>query len=376
MAPRRRKKSASSSSPWPSLPPDIAGQVLLRLPSYADRICFSAACRSWRASAARHRSPPRLPCLVFGDGTFRGFPEGDRPFRLPAAAGFLGSCGEWLVFKHGSAGGGGYSLANPFSKAAGAVAPPLPSPSCVRARQEPVFQAVPERAIPEYDQIGLCADEPEPRALSVRKLLVCPASVVASVIGGEEYGRLGKLAVCQPGAPAWSVSVHDQWRRIKDMAAHRGTLYALDHNEDLLAVSVVGGEDGDGGPAVSGITRVVTGAPPSFSGRRRLTLHYLVDAGAALLMVRREVCRGRPEQGRGIEERFTVFEANFGAARWEELRALGDGMALLVGRWCSAAVRVPEERRRQWGGFIYFLEDDIVDQENREYSLSAYDYNS
>ncbi|CAL5060165.1 unnamed protein product [Urochloa decumbens] len=330
MAPRRRKKS-SSPSPWPSLPPDIAGEVLLRLSSYADRICFAAACRSWRAAAALHRSPPRLPCLVFGDGTFRGFPEGDRPFRLPAAAGFLGSCGQWLVFKHnagGDAGAGGYSLANPFSKATAIAPPPLPSLSCVRARQEPVFQAAPERAVPEYDQIGLGADEPS-------------------------------------------------WRRIKDMAVHRGTLYALDHNEDLLAVSVGGDGDGDAAPSVSGITRVVTGAPLSFSGRRRLTLHYLVDvSGGALLMVRREVCRARPGQGWGIEERFTVFEADFAASRWEELRALGEGLALLVGRWCSAAVRVPEERRRQSAGFIYFLEDGTVDQQNREYSLSAYDYNN
>ncbi|CAO2037241.1 unnamed protein product [Urochloa humidicola] len=172
MAPRRRKKS-SSPSPWPSLPADIAGEVLLRLPSYADRICFAAACRSWRAFAALYPSPPRLPCLVFGDGSFRGFPEGDRPFRLPAAAGFLGSCNHWLVFNHDA---GGYTLANPFSKA---VAPPLPSPSCVRALHEPVFQAVPERAVPEYDRIWLraaAANEPEPdsrAALSVRKLVVC-----------------------------------------------------------------------------------------------------------------------------------------------------------------------------------------------------------
>jgi hypothetical protein len=37
-------------------------------------------------------------------------------------------------------------------------------------------------------------------------------------------------------------------------------------------------------------------------------LHYLVDE----LMVRREVCSGRPEQWVvGVEERFTVFKADF-----------------------------------------------------------------
>nr|CAB3445662.1 unnamed protein product [Digitaria exilis] len=93
MSPRRRKRPPCS--PWAALPPDIAGEVLLRLPSYADRICFAAVCRPWRASAEQHRSPPPpLPCLVFGDGTFRGLAHDERPFRLPSAAGFLGSCDD------------------------------------------------------------------------------------------------------------------------------------------------------------------------------------------------------------------------------------------------------------------------------------------
>ncbi|KAL6888479.1 hypothetical protein ACP4OV_009505 [Aristida adscensionis] len=358
METRARKKARLSCSPWPALPPDVAGEVLLRLRSYADRACFGAVCRSWRFSAEQHPLPPRLPCLVFADGTFRGFPEDDRPFRLPAAAGHRGSCGEWLLFKRVD---GAYSLASPFSKAA-AAAVPLPSLSSVRAHHEPIC-AVDERDVPEYDVRWwrlreLLADgEPEPRRW-----------------------RLGKLALCRPGAAAaWSVSSADQWRRIKDMVVHRGELYAVDHNEDLLAVTV----GGDGVPRVSGIGRAIEGAPPELEvPARRVTLHYLVDSGEALLMVRREVCRGRrPGQGRDLEERFAVFKADFRSSRWAEVSAVGEGVALFVGRWCSRAVRVPEERRRQWAGRVFFLEEGVRHERQlltrgQRYSLSAYDVRS
>nr|CAB3445663.1 unnamed protein product [Digitaria exilis] len=205
------------------------------------------------------------------------------------------------------------------------MAPPLPSLSSgihAQHHDESVVQAVAERAMPEYDRRGLAMSGvvPDPRpaaALSVRKLAVCSSGVVAAVVGD---GHLGKIALCRPGAAAWSsLSNQGQWRRTKDMAMHQGTLYAVDHNEDLLAVSIVGGEDDDDGapPALSAIARVITGDPPSFSGPRRLTLHYLVSdsGGGELLMVRREVCRERPGQGRGIDERFTVFKADLGSSR-------------------------------------------------------------
>ncbi|KAK3156053.1 hypothetical protein QOZ80_2AG0102190 [Eleusine coracana subsp. coracana] len=372
-----RKKARSSSSPWPSLPSDVAGEVLLRLPSYADRLCFGAVCRSWRAASAGH--PPRLPSIVFIDGTFGGgFPEGERPFRLPRAAGHHGSSGAWLLFRRHD---GGYSLLDPFSMAA---MPPLPSllsssaaaAAACDAHNKPFAR---EREREEYDVVGLGrrdrlevgAAEPDPRTLTVRRLVVCSAGLVAAVVGGEGQ-RLGKFAVCRPGAASWSVCVQDQWRRIKDMVMYQGKLYAVDHNEDLLAVIVVD-DDGGAPPAVTRIRRAIRGAAPSFDPRRRLALHYLVDAGGELLMVRREVGSGRLQ---AVEERFTVFKAEFESKRWVEVSTLGDdGVALFLGKWGSRAVRAPEEHRKEWTDHIFFLDDGASDGfwSPPLYALSTYD---
>ncbi|GJN19043.1 hypothetical protein PR202_gb06275 [Eleusine coracana subsp. coracana] len=206
----------------------------------------------------------------------------------------------------------------------------------------------------EYDMIGLGrrdrlevgAAEPDPRTLTVRRLVVCSAGHVAAVVGVEGQ-RLGKFAVCRPGAASWSVCGQDQWRRIKDMVMYQGDLYAVDHNEDLLAVTV----DDASSPAVTRIRRAVKGAAPSFDPRRRLTLHYLVDAGAGeLLMVRRE--------------------------RWAEVSTLGDdGVALFLGKWGSRAVRAPEEHRKEWADHIFFLDDGASDGfwSPPLYALSTYD---
>ena len=112
-------------SPWSlSLPPKIADAVLRCLPSHVDRVRFAAVCRPWRA-AAGPRPRPTLPWLALPqDGAFISFP-GSAALRFPDAAGYHGSCDDWLLF---DGGGDGYLLANPFT---GATAR-LPALSSVR----------------------------------------------------------------------------------------------------------------------------------------------------------------------------------------------------------------------------------------------------
>ncbi|XP_025822756.1 uncharacterized protein LOC112898616 [Panicum hallii] len=99
------------SSPWSlSLPPKIAAAVLRRLPAHADRVRFAAVCRPWRATAGT-RARPTLPWLALPDGAFFSFP-GSAALRFPSAAGYHGSCDDWLLF---DGGGDGYLLANPFT---------------------------------------------------------------------------------------------------------------------------------------------------------------------------------------------------------------------------------------------------------------------
>lgn len=80
-----------------------------------------------------------------------------------------------------------------------------------------------------------------------------------------------------------------------------------------------------------------------------------MESGDALLMVRREICRARPPRQGGsgmalgaMDERFTVFEADFRSPRWAEVSAVGDDRALFVGRWCSKAAPVPDDEHREW----------------------------
>ncbi|KAF0906527.1 hypothetical protein E2562_011508 [Oryza meyeriana var. granulata] len=362
--PCKRARTTSPCSPlasWRDLPLDIAGEVLRRLPSYADRICFGATCRPWRSSARQHRTPPPLsPCLCFTDGSFRGFfPEETRPFRLPAAAGWHGSCGEWLVYERHD---GAYVLVDPFSKAAAMA--PLPCLSRLHVLHESIV------AVDERD-LGWCRptwlpreSTSEPQAVvSLLKLVVSPAGLVAAVVG---EGRHGKFALCRPGAAAWSISGSDGWRRIKDMAFYQGKLYAVDLNEVLLAVTLT---DNDGEPpAVSRIDRVIDGHPPGASALLRVTLLYLVESGGELLLVRREVLRSPPATTRlwlnlsELEDRFTVFKADFRTSRWTQVRTIGDesgDRALFVGRWCSRAVRVT---RNRWANQVFFLEDGTGDE--------------
>uniref|UniRef100_A0ACD5YP31 Uncharacterized protein n=1 Tax=Avena sativa TaxID=4498 RepID=A0ACD5YP31_AVESA len=384
MAHRPCKKARASSScaqpasRWPDLPPDMAGDVLDRLPSYADRICFGAVCRSWRSSARQHHSRPLLPCLCFADGTFRGFPAEARPFRLPGAAGHHGSCGEWLVFERED---GAYSLVDPFSQDSAPVALLLPSLSRVRVRHEPIVAAE-ERDLPECRHPWVPRErDAEPQGtVYLLKLVVCSASLVAAVVG---QGRHGKLALCRPGAAStWSVSGREPWRRLKDMAYYHGKLYVVDQNEDLFAVTVSAATSADDEPpTISRLDRVVEGRPPFAVVRRRVTLQYLVESGdGALLMVRREVSRapGVLWNSGEMDEEITMFEAEFRSSTWKEVKGAlggGGGQALFVGRWGSRAVRVPGERHAEWADRIFFLEDGTGEEWDRRslrYSLSVY----
>jgi len=63
-------------------------------------------------------------------------------------------------------------------------------------------------------------------------------------------GRLGKIAMCRPGAGSWVMSAHDAWRGFTDIAFYDGKVYAVEDTGDLFAMPT--GEDGrTGEPAVA-----------------------------------------------------------------------------------------------------------------------------
>ncbi|CAO2210250.1 unnamed protein product [Urochloa humidicola] len=237
---------APPPSPWSSgLPSKIAAAVLRRLPSHADRVRFAAVCRPWRAAAAHLPRRPPLPWLALPDGTFFSFPS-SAALRFPAAAGYLGSCDDWLLFDGGAgAGEDGYQLENPFT----GVTARLPPLSRVRFVVGDGGAPLPWR--------GIADDWRAPFGAAVRKLAVSPGGRVAAAMVGD--GRVGKIAMCKVAGASWVMSGHDAWRGITDIAFYDGKVYAVDGaSGDLLAMPA--GVDGRSGePTVAWAKCVING---------------------------------------------------------------------------------------------------------------------
>ncbi|KAL6603696.1 hypothetical protein ACP70R_044057 [Stipagrostis hirtigluma subsp. patula] len=321
-----------SSSPWSSgLTPEFAAAVLRRLQSLADQVRFAAVCRPWRAAARRQPSPPPLPWLALPDGTFFNFP-GSAPLKFPHAARYYGSCDDWLIFRRGGDGGDdGYMLLNPFS----GDTMSLPRLSCVRfVARDGVMLA----------WKGILDDWRAPSDSTVRKMAMGPGQVVAAIVGD---GRVGKIVMWRPGPPGtdfWCISAHDAWRRFRDVAFYDGSVYAVESNGDLFAMA--SGEDTHtGGPKVAWAKRVIDGTD---HGKARAT-RYLFLLGGRLMMARRAL------RSDGTAA-FAVFKADLVASRWVEVTGVGDGTALFVGRWSTAARRV--SRYGLPANRIHFLGDD------------------
>ncbi|PUZ49982.1 hypothetical protein GQ55_6G022800 [Panicum hallii var. hallii] len=301
------------SSPWSlSLPPKIAAAVLRRLPAHADRVRFAAVCRPWRAPAGT-RARPTLPWLALPDGAFFSFP-GSAALRFPGAAGYHGSCDDWLLF---DGGGDGYLLANPFT---GGTAR-LPALSSVR--------------------------------------FVVPSDGAALAWRGvTDDWRAPLRPAGRRSSPPWSatggsvISAHDAWRGITDIAFYDGKVYTVKDTGDLFAMPT--GEDSRTGEPVVAWARCVVKALHAGPPRRRKApappeTRYLFVSGGRLLMVHRAV------MGDGTTK-FAVFRADLVSSRWSEARSVGDDTAFFVGRWCTLARRVSQYQLP--GNRIHFLDDD------------------
>ncbi|CAO2205639.1 unnamed protein product [Urochloa humidicola] len=355
------------SSPWSSsgFPPKIAAAVLRRLPSHADRVRFAAVCRPWRAAAARHPRPP-LPWLALADGTLYSFPSSAALRFNPAAAGYHGSCDDWLLFS--GDGEDGYLLANPFTGATARL-PPL---SRVRFAVGDGGAALAWR--------GMADDRRAPRGTTVRKLAMCPGGrgLVAAMVGD---GRVGKIAMCKiagegssSSSSSWVMSGHDAWRGIADITFYDGKVYAVDDAGELLAMPT-GVDARTGEPSVAWARCVVKasdhhGAPSSRRRRRKQppppSMRYLFVHGGRLMMVHRTAVGNG-----GATAKFAVFMADLAASRWSEVASVGGDTALFVGRWRTLARRV--SMYGMPGNMIHFLDDDRCFSRGCPGSFGSYD---
>ncbi|KAK1632024.1 hypothetical protein QYE76_006339 [Lolium multiflorum] len=95
-------EASSGSSLWSELPRELAGLVLRRLLSLADRVRFGSVCRHWRDAAWQQASllPPVLPWTItlFNTGIVQTIPDGE-VHRLCSGKPAFCSCSSksWLL---------------------------------------------------------------------------------------------------------------------------------------------------------------------------------------------------------------------------------------------------------------------------------------
>ncbi|CAN6323277.1 unnamed protein product [Urochloa humidicola] len=326
------------SPAWTDLPPELLGLVFLRLPTRADLAFFPAVCRTWSSVARQCRlpSPSPVPWLVPG-GNAISFPHGET-FQLPEGVRYHNSCAEWLLLSRDD---DSCFLMNPFTKAT----MPLPNLSSYSYYKEPV--EIPEDCMPrENDMRGPWSYNEDAAEISVLSLVVCSARLVAAIV---VVGDLGTIALCRPGASAWSVSSDEDCRWLSHLVFFQGKLYALDGNtdpEDLIAIHIVD-DHGCNEPRVSGIERLIQGASLPHQ-KYSFCLRYLLESHGTLLMIRRKLSykSEHPSERRyggtlvAGSSKFEVFEADFEEGLWSEVRTLGNDQALFLGRGCSRAVHM------------------------------------
>ncbi|XP_044979196.1 uncharacterized protein LOC123446704 [Hordeum vulgare subsp. vulgare] len=319
---------------WSSIPTELAGVVLRRLPSHANRVRFAAVCKQWRASALQSSPPSHYPWLALPDRTFYSLPGSafrplplhlDRHRQLPHAH---SSCGEWLVFERYD---GAYTLVSPFSMSTTIL---LPGLSDTYAPNVPLLVA---------------NDQPKPNML---KLVVCSRDLVAAIINDEGW-MYNKLALCRPGASSWRSSTPDQLCDLQDIVSCQGKLYALDKFNGLFSVSIsVFGNmrTGSGEPIVSQVEHLLYRP----RGVLRHSSRYLLESSGTLLLVCRE--DAMPEQCSStsmsavmdgleleMEMEFELLKADLERSRWTNVSSVGDDRVLFVGPWCSRVLHVTGE---------------------------------
>ncbi|CAO2149628.1 unnamed protein product [Urochloa humidicola] len=342
---------------WSDIPVELAGLVLGRLCAHADRVRFAAVCPQWRFAARQVRlpPPPQLLALKRG-GTFYSMPRGE-PLRFPGCEErFATVSGSWLVYHHFHC----LLLMDPFTGATMT----LPTPSSVHLPDEDGDSkggynsandvgddSKDEYASMYYSDARLVAT----KYFEVIKLIVCLPDLVAAILWSDDNNW---IAVRRPGASLCSVA----WDRslwITDIAFYQGKLYALDYDEDLLALDI-SMDDNIGDPRVARIGQAIKvnhfDDPLAF--RRML---YLVELGGSLLLVRRRTFHSHVN-GKGhihtfagpCEPDVAVFKANFGQSQWAEVTSLGDDQTLFLGP-CSRAVHMP--KGDSLGNRVWFLDD-------------------
>uniref|UniRef100_A0A0E0MP69 DUF295 domain-containing protein n=1 Tax=Oryza punctata TaxID=4537 RepID=A0A0E0MP69_ORYPU len=303
--------AAAVESPWPELPKDLIGEVLLRLPSLADRVRLRAVCRPWRAGAKRRGQalplPPPLPWFALRDGGLVDL-NGCPIRRVPALPEGVFAClavddMAFVVHDHG-----GCSLANPPVHRRRPLSPSLPTP-CSEPWRIP---------------------NPTPRRAQ------------------------------------W----HLTRARLADIAFLNGRLYTLTMKEGLYVFVPSSGHMN----VSSKFHHCIADDPEQLeinfkSDGFHVIIRYLAECDGRLLMVKRwmKVPSGARLGDEDRTYRFEVFEADLSTTpcQWRKVDRLG-GHAIFLGSECTKFVRASKCVGGVQEDCIYFMHR-IFDNPSKEY---------
>ncbi|KAM0880453.1 hypothetical protein ACQ4PT_033562 [Festuca glaucescens] len=346
--PRGGGTSSSSSSPcWADLPPEIAGVVLSRLGSHDDRRSFAGIRREWRLAAQHHRTllPPAMPCINLGHGAYQSITDGKvRCFAKSSHGRVDASFGSWLLYEH--EGSRRCSLLDPLSPSTPATEVPC------RYGNNRLADRGCCHVLSDCGPLG--------REFPVEKILTLSPHLVVVMFQSSPFMIAPfNLAYFRPATPteiSWSPPTPTAGFIYKDIAFHRGKIFAVDWKGSLLAHELVVGVTVSLGPCEHVITVHLDDALAMNAN------YHLVTScdSQKLLMVQWSI----PNLMAGIKidhhSMFLhIFEADLDKGQWSEVTDLGN-QVLFVATTGSRAITVEGSsehyhHRFQGGNRVFLL---------------------
>uniref|UniRef100_A0ACD5YNF2 Uncharacterized protein n=1 Tax=Avena sativa TaxID=4498 RepID=A0ACD5YNF2_AVESA len=328
--------SAAAAVRWSEIPYDVLGMIRARVGSPRGRVFFTSVCRSWRAAACRHPSPPAMPLLLLSSwyGMSHRY---DNPMKMKSL--YCLEDGEvmrvfpprdiWSNWHVGGTDNGWIAL--------------------WQSNEEPLNAVVitnlfsgTEVTLSEKQRTLVCK-VCSPKGFLIRKIAFSEAPTSSSCILAAMTNTC-RVAVCKVGCPDYGWTTHGcRERELHDIAFCQGELYGVTcYGEKLFKYDI--GVDSDGAPAITAVHLLVA---QTYASPTRWSIHdesvvYLIELRCKLVMAVRS--RLLPPERKTS---FNLFELVKDAEgyRWVEMRSL-DEHALFLGPKCSRAVHVPAGGRR------------------------------
>ncbi|KAF0888942.1 hypothetical protein E2562_020160 [Oryza meyeriana var. granulata] len=322
--------AVAAESSWSELPADLIAQVLLRLPSLADRVRLRAVCRPWRDGP--RGLPPPLPWLALRDGglvDLHGTSIRSAPVLREGVCSFLAVDNlSFLVHTDG-----GCSLVNPLSGSAGTPLPQLAN-AVLQAMKVSKFYT------PESTKV------PYAKVIMSSPLDSSPDPLIAALILDKHYVVIS--ACKRPGAIGIG---YDYNMPLADIVFLHGRLYTLTMKEGLYVYGPNIGCLSEPMNVSSGFHQCIIDDPKEqelnyfLPGLLYVVLRYLAECDGRLFLVRRWMSVP-PHARLGDEDRtcwFEVFEADLTITpcRWTKVHHLG-GHAIFLGSECTKFVRASQ----------------------------------